>query len=58
MKVIRGYGPVPEACCPYCKESHGAFEDDGDPETVKYLCWCGASARVRRDDPDLQKYLK
>jgi len=39
--------------CPYCGDAHFAFEDDGDPETLLVRCWCGATARARRDDPDL-----
>lgn len=55
-RVVRGYDTVPERC-PYCGGSHMAFVDDGDDATYQVKCWCGAKARVRKDDPDLVALL-
>jgi hypothetical protein len=57
MKVIAGYRHWPGVSCPYCGDGHGAIEDTGDPETYTYRCWCGSTAKVRRDDPDLVAHL-
>jgi hypothetical protein len=56
-RVLRGYDTVP-AECPYCGGSHMAIVDDGDVETVRLDCWCGARARCPRDDGDLQFLLR
>jgi hypothetical protein len=34
-----------------------AIEDDGDSRSYLVRCWCGATACVARDDPDLVKAL-
>lgn len=52
MKLILGYQHWPGVECPYCHEGTGAIEDDGG-EKYLYRCWCGATARVAKDDPDL-----
>lgn len=50
-RVVRGYGPVDEVC-PYCGDSYMAFEDDGQ-ERLLVRCWCGATARVERSEPEI-----
>lgn len=56
--VVRGYDHLPGAeSCPFCGENHYALVDDGDDVTLQVKCWCGATARVRRDDPDLERLL-
>jgi hypothetical protein len=52
MSVILGYRDWPGTHCPYCNGSYGAVEDDGDKKYL-YHCWCGATARVAKDDPDI-----
>lgn len=55
--VVSGYREVVDAPpCPYCGGRHYALEDDDDPVTLKIRCWCGATARVRRDDPNLNHW--
>jgi hypothetical protein len=56
-RVLRGYDTVPGQRCPYCGDAHMAFVDDGDPDTWKVMCWCGAKARVRKDDEDVRALL-
>lgn len=56
-KVISGYQNVPDAPpCPYCGDRHYALEDCGDPENLRVRCWCGARARVPRDDEGLKSW--
>ena len=58
MKVLRGYQHIGSADpCPYCGGTYYAISDVGDPETYRVDCWCGASARVKQDDPDLKEIL-
>jgi len=52
-KVILGFRPWPGVSCPYCGDGHGAIEDDGITSKYLYRCWCGATARVPKDDPDI-----
>ena len=53
-RVIAGYRPVLHVeACPYCGCKHYALEDDGNPDSLLVRCWCGATARVQRDDPDV-----
>jgi hypothetical protein len=52
-KVILGYRDWPGTHCPYCGGSYGAIEDDGITSKYLYRCWCGATARVAKDDPDI-----
>jgi hypothetical protein len=58
MTVLAGYQPIPGAPpCPYCGDRHYAVEDDGDPANYLIRCWCGATCRCRRDDPDMTRFL-
>lgn len=56
MTVLSGYRPRDRAKwppCRFCGECHYMIEDDGREDSLKIGCWCGATARVKRDDPDL-----
>jgi hypothetical protein len=33
------------------------IEDIGEEGLYQYRCWCGATAKVRREDPDLLRLL-
>lgn len=56
--VLVGYRPMPlDAQCPHCGDAHGMIADDGDPSTYKYRCWCGSTARVPREDPDVLRLI-
>jgi hypothetical protein len=58
MKVVRGYDHIAKADpCPYCGGTYFAVTDDGDEETYRIECWCGAKCRCRKDDPDMVEYL-
>jgi hypothetical protein len=58
VKVIRGYDYITKADpCPYCKSNYFMVEDDGDEETYRIGCWCGAKCRCPKDDPDMVAYL-
>jgi hypothetical protein len=57
-RVLLGYQPIAAAPpCPSCGERHYAVIDDGKLGTFKVLCWCGVTARVAKDDPDLVDLL-
>jgi len=57
-RVLRGYNTIPSAPrCPSCGDRHYDLVDDGNPDTIRVDCWCGAHARCRRDDPDLVAIL-
>jgi len=43
--------------CPYCGSDYMAIEDDGQPDSYLARCWCGAGARVHKDDSDLAQAL-
>jgi hypothetical protein len=59
VSVLLGFQHIDSAPpCPYCLGQHFAIEDDGAGETYKVLCWCGASARVAKADPDLVELLR
>jgi hypothetical protein len=36
-----------------CDFAEGLVEDDADPETYLYVCWCGQECRVAKDDPEI-----
>lgn len=55
--VILGYRLWPGIACPHCGDGYGAIHDDGG-EKYQYVCWCGATARVPKDDPDLLAALE
>lgn len=58
MTVLLGYAPRPDwPACPFCGDRHFALDDDGHPDTYKVRCWCGATARVAKDDPDIVALL-
>lgn len=52
-----GYRPWPGTRCPYCGDGHGAIEDGGGSEYI-YTCWCGAKAKVSKDDPDIIQAIR
>lgn len=62
MTVVLGYTIIESSPpCPYCGGKTYMIEDDGDHpwrhDSYKVRCWCGATARVSKDDPDLVKLL-
>jgi hypothetical protein len=36
-----------------CDLAEGLVEDDGDPTTYLYVCWCAREWRVPKDDPEI-----
>jgi hypothetical protein len=46
-----------ETRCRFCGGDYMAIEDDGEMASYLVRCWCGATARVRRNDPDLVQAL-
>lgn len=57
MIVLAGYQHVGAAPrCPYCGDRHYALEDHGRADFLLVRCWCGATARIQRDDQDLAKW--
>jgi hypothetical protein len=58
MTVLLGYQHIGSADpCPFCGGKTYTIRDVGDPEKYRVDCWCGASARVDRNDPDLVELL-
>ncbi len=45
------------APCPSCGGKRFAILDDDANLTMKTLCRCGATTRIKRDDPKLMAYL-
>ena len=56
-KVILGYTYWSEPGCPYCGSTYIAIHDDGREDSYQAVCWCGAKARCRKDDPELVERL-
>jgi hypothetical protein len=56
-RCVVGYRHWPGADCPHCHYDYMAIEDDGDPQSYLVRCWCGATARVLRDDAGLLEAL-
>lgn len=58
-RTILGYRTMPKADqCSFCGDRYYAVQDDGQPDTWLVRCWCGARARVRKDDPDLLEEIR
>ena len=59
MSVIRGYDQIDSAPpCPYCGSRYFCIEDDGDEESYRITCWCGAKCRCRKDHPGMVAHLQ
>jgi hypothetical protein len=52
-RLICGYRHWECDRCGACGGNYLAVEDDGRADSYLVRCWCGATARVRKDDPDL-----
>jgi hypothetical protein len=52
-----GYRHWPGTACAFCGCDYMLIEDDSNSATYLVRCWCGAPARVVKDDPDLAQVV-
>jgi len=56
-KILKGYGHIAGINCGVCGENYMSIEATDDPEVIKLVCWCGASAKGPIDNPSIQAAL-